>query len=246
MPLVFSPLSEDILSTPPRSLHPGHAFIMRQIGNPPAVDERMAAIVLEEFRARKVSTKDADASSGGNDFLERILGLIRGTGFTVAIFSHDTRATAMANITLELGFAAMCGKPLVIVKSKEAAAPSDFNRTDWVEYDEKDEARFRKKLRQALDTIDDIAGFEESLLDVALNARSMDCAVAFERANKAFLLTSDERFLSIATEIGKRIDRAGNSHDIADLERLKGELSMFVQQGRRALRASGAGTQMPT
>ena len=81
---------------------------MRQIGNPPALDEGMSAIVTEVFEGRDVPTKDADASTGGKDFLERVLGLIRGTGFTVAIFSQDTRATAMANIALELGFASMC------------------------------------------------------------------------------------------------------------------------------------------
>ena len=68
MPLVFSPLSEDILSNPPRRLFPGHAFVMRQIGEPPAIDERMARIVSEVFAARGVPTKDADASTGGGDW----------------------------------------------------------------------------------------------------------------------------------------------------------------------------------
>ncbi len=229
MPLVFSPLSEDVLASPPRRLHPGHAFVMRQIGNPPAVDECMVEIVLEVLALKRIPTKDADASTGGKDFLERILGLIRGTGFTIAIFSHDTRATAMANITLELSFAAMCGKPLIIVKSKEAAAPSDFTRTDWIDYDLKDEARFRKKLGQALDTISDLAVFEDMLLDVALGARSIDCAIAFERANKAFLLTREDRFLDKAEEIKRRLDGVGNIEAIADLERLKSEITTFIQ-----------------
>jgi hypothetical protein len=202
---------------------------MRQIGNPPAVDECMVEIVLEVLALKRIPTKDADASTGGKDFLERILGLIRGTGFTIAIFSHDTRATAMANITLELSFAAMCGKPLIIVKSKEAAAPSDFTRTDWIDYDLKDEARFRKKLGQALDTISDLAVFEDMLLDVALGARSIDCAIAFERANKAFLLTREDRFLDKAEEIKRRLDGVGNIEAIADLERLKSEITTFIQ-----------------
>jgi hypothetical protein len=209
---------------------------MRQIGNPPAVDERMTEIVLEEFNLRNIPTKDADASTGGKDFLDRILGLIRGTGFTVAIFSHDTRATALANITLELGFAAMCGKPLMIVKSFEAAAPSDFSRTDWINYDLKDENRFRQKLRQALDTIIEIAIFEETLLDAALNARSIDCAIAFERTVKGFLLTRDTRFLDKAEQIKRRLDQVRDGHEIADLERLRNEIRVFLQQGRRALR----------
>jgi hypothetical protein len=143
---------------------------MRQIGQPPLTDQRMAVIVAEVFTARAVPRLDADASTGAKDFLDRILGLIRGTGFTVAIFSHETRATAMANITLELGFAAMCGKPLIIAKARRAKAPSDFARTDWIEYDERDEAPFRHKLGQALDTVEEAANYEAGLLDIALSS----------------------------------------------------------------------------
>lgn len=235
MPLVFSPLSEDILSSPPRRLFPGHAFVMRQIGDPPAIDERMAEIVGEVFAARGIPTKDADASTGGGDFLERILGLIRATGFTVAIFSHKTRPNAMANITLELGFAAMCGKPLIIVKSKEAKAPSDFTRTDWIEYDATNENRFRAKLGQALDTIEEVGAFEDFLLDTAMDAKSIDCAIALERASKAFLLTCDERMIEKAERIVERLDGAAANDTIADLERLRSEVLMFVRQSRAAL-----------
>lgn len=52
----------------------------------------MAEIVLEVFADRGVPIKGTDGSTGGGDFLERILGLIRATSFTAAIFSHDTRA----------------------------------------------------------------------------------------------------------------------------------------------------------
>jgi hypothetical protein len=238
--LVFSPISEDTLLTAPRSLFPRYAFVMRQIGHPPAVDEAMAAIVKQVFDHRGIGMKDADASTGQKDFLDRILGLIRGTAFTVAIFSEDTRQTAMANIALELGFASMCGKPLVIIKSKAAAAPSDLTRTDWIDYDAADEPRFRTKLNQALDELDELAGFTESLLEVAMDAPAMDCAVAFERASKAFLLTKEARFLDSAEAIAQRIAKAAKSDQIADLERVRGEVSMFVKQGRRALKAAGA------
>ena len=236
--LVFSPLSEYTLLTTPRELFPRHAFIMRQIGNPPELDEAMAALVKEVFDARGIRIKDADASTGSKDYLERILGLIRGTGFTVAIFSEDTRGTAMANIALELGFASLCGKPLVIVKSKAAPPPSDLTRTDWIEYDADDKVGFRRKLNQALDELDALAGFTESLLDVAMDAPAMDCAVAFERASKAFLLTSEERFLDSAEEIARRLQRAARDDDIADLERVRSEVSVFVKQGRRAVQAA--------
>lgn len=200
----------------------------------------MAALVKEVFDARGIGMKDADASTGAKDFLERILGLIRGTGFTVAIFSEDTRGTAMANIALELGFASMCGKPLVIVKSKAAPPPSDLTRTDWIEYDVDDVSRFRKKLHQAVDELEALAGFTESLLDVAMDAPAMDCAIAFERASKAFLLTNEPRFLDSAEQIAARLALAARDDDVADLERVRGEIAMFVKQGRRSL--AGAAT----
>lgn len=208
---------------------------MRQIGHPPELDEAMAAIVRDVFDARGIGTKDADASTGAKDYLERILGLIRGTGFAVAIFSEDTRATAMANIALELGFASMCGKPLVIVKSRAAQPPSDLTRTDWIEYDANDEFRFRKKLNQALDDLAALASFTESILDVAMEAPVMDCAIAFERASKAFLLTSEARFLDSVEEISRRLQLAARDDDIADLERLRNEVALFLKQGRRAV-----------
>jgi hypothetical protein len=235
VPLVFSPLSEAVLDSAPKSLFPKHAFVMRQIGNPPELDKAMAAIVKDVFNARGVQIKDADASTGGKDFLERILGLIRSTGFTIAIFSDKTRATAMANIALELGFAAMCGKPLIIVKSEKAKAPSDFTRTDWITYNPAQEDRFRTKLGQALDSVESLVEYENTLLNVALGARSPDCAIAFERANKGFLLSGEQRFIDSARAILNVLMRVEEGNAIADLERLRSDLNTFIRQAQASL-----------
>lgn len=132
----------------------------------------------------------------------------------------------------------MCGKPLVIVKSK-SAAPSDLTRTDWIEYDEADEARFRLKLGQAVDELGEMAAFQETLLKIALEAPSMACAVAFERANKAFLLTKEPRFLDSALRIAGRVASSSADDNVDDLKRLGSEINIFVLQGRRSLRDNG-------
>jgi hypothetical protein len=230
VPLVFSPLTEAVLDSTPKRLLPKHAFVMRQLGEPPAIDQRMAVILGDIFEARGFPIVDADGSTGGKDFLERIVGLIRCTGFTVAIFSHETRFTALANIMLELGFAAMCGKPTIIVKSAQAKAPSDISRTDWIIYDPEQEENFRRKLGQALDAIVELIGYEDTLLGVALDARSIDCAVAFERANKGYLLSGERRFVDAAAAILGRLDAAGETATIGDLERLRSEITAFIRQ----------------
>lgn len=237
MALVFSPISEDVLLASPRTLYPNTAFIMRQIGQPPALDEEMRLIVEDVFKTRGLTVLDADGSTGSKDFLERILGLIRGTSLTVAIFSEQTRPSAMANIALELGFASMLGKPLMIIKSKRAPPPSDLTRTDWIEFDPDDEARFRRKLNQAVDVLEEIADYTSDLLGLALKAPAMDCAIAFERASKAFLMTGDARYIGAARAIEARLAAAIGAHNIDDLERVRGEVALFIEAARRACRS---------
>lgn len=210
---------------------------MRQIGDAPAIDLRMVELLTEVFDDRGITILDAGASTGGKDFLERILGLIRGTGFTVAIFSHQTRPTAMANIALELGFAAMCGKPLMILKSAEARAPSDLTRTDWIDYDPVNEDAFRTKIALAIDGVEELAGLEETVLDVALAAPAMDCAVALERVTKAFLITANADLIASGEQISNRIVAAGALEGVADLDRLRREAATFTRQAQQALRA---------
>ena len=77
----------------------------------------MTDLVSSTMQVEGFTTVDASASTAGKDFLARILELIRATGFTVAIFSEGTRPSAMANIMLEPGFAAMLGKPLMLMSA---------------------------------------------------------------------------------------------------------------------------------
>jgi hypothetical protein len=234
--LVYSPLAETVLETAPKALLPKHAFVLRQLGSPPEIDRRMWAIVEKVSKSSGFQIVDAAGSTGGKDFLERILHLIRGTGFTIAIFSHKTRATALANIMLELGFAAMCGKPLVIVKSQAAQAPSDLARTDCIDYDEGQEAAFRAKLKQAAQEIKSLGDMENALLQVALEARSTDCAIAFERAIKGFLITGEHQFVEAARKLIERLDTVADDKRINDVERLRSDIRTFVHQAENARR----------
>ena len=235
MPLVFSPITEAVLDSAPKRLLPRQAFVMRQLGQPPKIDARMTRLVTQTLKSRGFGSVDASGSTGGKDFLERIVGLIRSTGYAVAIFSHETRPTAIANIMLESGFALMCGKPLIIVKSEEAEAPSDIKRTDWIIYEPKRDDDFKKRVGLAIDAIESLVEYESTLLSVALEARSIDCAIAFERANKSFLLSGEARFIDSAQAILERLEKLSADGEISDIERLRSEVRTFLLQARSAL-----------
>ena len=235
MPLVFSPLSEEVLDPGPRSLFPRSVFMMRQLGEPPEIDQKITEVATEVFGSAGISVLDANSSTGGKDFLERILSLIRGVGFVAALFSDSTRRTAFANISLELGFAAMCGKPLIIIKSKGAKAPSDLTRTDYIEYDSDDVEGFTNMLRLAIDEVNALADFERVKLEVALEADQMDCAIAFERVRKAFLLTGKSAYLDHAQTVLNRLNAARENQDVDDLRREREEIRLFIKQAESYL-----------
>lgn len=129
----------------------------------------------------------------------------------------------------------MFGKPIMIVKSSAAVAPSDLKRTDWIEFEDGQEAEFEKKLGLGLDELDSIADYQELLLDTSLDAPEMDCAVALERAIKAFLLCGEGRLLDKAEIILNRLHPIQSQPQVDDLKRLHKEVATFIRQGRKTI-----------
>ena len=124
----------------------------------------------------------------------------------------------------------MCGKPLIIIKSKGAEAPSDLTRTDYIEYDPDNIEGFSDMLRMAINEVDALADFERAKLEVALEADQMDCAIAFERARKAFLLTGEPAYVDHAQTILSRLNAAQENQDVDDLRREREEIRLFLKQ----------------
>lgn len=208
---------------------------MRQLSDVPPVDEVMYRTSVSAFRAEGFRLIDAQETTGSKNYLDRILNLIRGTAFTLAIYSEETRATAFANISLELGFAVMCGKPLVIVKSPDATPPSDLKMTDWIEYHEDRPDDFFRIIQRAARELRDIAANQQMLFEVAIDADDPDCAVAFERLQKAFLLTGNPDYLGFMQNLVDRVQGQELKVELYDLNRLLSEMRLFHKQMRSAL-----------
>jgi hypothetical protein len=68
-------------------------------------------IVREVLHARRFIPLTAGEVRRTCDFLHKIVDLIRGTGFSVAIFSDRTPARTLANIFFEIGLALASGNP---------------------------------------------------------------------------------------------------------------------------------------
>jgi hypothetical protein len=84
-------------------------------------------------------------------------------------------------------------------------------------------------------TVESLVEYENTLLTVALEARSMDCAIAFERANKGFLLSGERRFIDAAEAILFRLAEVAEEQRINDIERLRLEINTFLHQARNVV-----------
>ncbi len=236
MPKLFSPLSESVLDGTPTTLRPRCGFVIQQLGGTPPPDTIIRATLQDVFGRFGFTLIDANFDTGAKDYLARILDLIRSTGFAVVIYSDETRRDSLGNIFLEAGYAAMLGKHLVIAKWKGANGPSDFKRTDWIEYDPDNPVSFEDKIGQISRSLNDYVGFEATHLDVILQAHRPDCGVAFERIRKGFLLSGEPGFLDAAEKLLPLIDGdTGNHLPVSDLSGLADEIKMFVRLARRVL-----------
>jgi hypothetical protein len=211
MPLLFSPVDQTELRGPfkPR---PRSAFLMLQIGEP--ISNQEMAIqkqVRAELRARKIEVITAGDVPGTGDYLKKIIDLIRGSGFGIAIFSDLTPARTLANIFFELGVAAILGKPVQLLIAGAAPAPSDFVRTEWLRYDQSHKAKFAANLKRSLGMIVDGAEYYQKVGKIALQADEPDLEEAFERFKQAILIGGNAAAKAGLGELQKRLQQAGRS-----------------------------------
>jgi hypothetical protein len=233
--LIFSPVTEDVLGGPFKPL-PRHAFLMLH-GNERRADEDrdLERMVCEALDVRAFIPIRATDIGGTGDYLEKIIALIRGCGFGVAIFSEKTPAPTLANIFFEVGICHVFGKPVVFAKSDDAKMPSDFTRTEWVARRDDDD-QFRDALLKTLSRIDALPDFYRKQADVAMEADDPDYEVAFERYRQAILIGDDaesrERIDEIYATLGGRASPVKLHAARARLRQAVGEFRTHVPPRR--------------
>jgi hypothetical protein len=231
MPLIFSPLSEDILEGPFKPL-PRTAFVMLHSGRKVSpIEEEMDRIVCDCFKRLGHPVIKAARFVGTKDFLEKIIQIIRGCGFGVAIFSESTPAPTLANIFFEIGLCNILGKPVILVKTAKAKAPSDFTRTEWVTFRGRDERRLKDDLESSIESIIELAQYYEALGDLAMEADNIDVELAFERYKQAVLISDSKSAQEKIQSLLQHIKNKGESAELlrASKARLGKSISEFLK-----------------
>jgi hypothetical protein len=207
--IIYNPLDGDALTSSVPS-KPRHCFLMTRLGNPiPKEIIEIRTAITEHCRLQNYKVIDASTEVTGRDFLLKIWKLIVSCPISIGICHEKIAAQTQENIYYEMGAAQALGKETLIIKSVNAKIPSDFVRTEYVEFNKNFGDNFLKYLK----SLEAVADHYETVSDQL----ERNPVLAIDYLKRAFLITGNEQLRHKARvlldEPGLK-DRAKNSVEI--------------------------------
>ena len=204
--IIYSPLDGEVLTTKITS-RPRCCFLMTQLGNPvPEGVEAIRRSVSDLCTGAGYEVIDARTQVTGRDFLLKIWRMVASAPVAVGVCHEEIQFSAQANIYYELGVAQALGKETLLVKSPGARVPSDFVRTEYVEFDDAFDANFTAYLNALREQAEHYELIADQL--------ERNPVLAIDYLKRAFLITGDEglrgKAQALLAQAGLE-DRAKNS-----------------------------------
>lgn len=183
---------------------------MTRLGQPiPEPINQIRQIVTEICEQFEYSVIDASSRVTGRDFLLKIWRLIASAPLSIGICHEEIPESTQANIYYEIGVAQALGKETLLIKSPRVSIPSDFVRTEYVEFDD----QFHDKFGAFIRTLSEQADHYETVADQL----ERNPILAIDYLKRAFLISGDERLRQKAQELLNEAsleDRAKNSVEL--------------------------------
>ncbi|MFC2033223.1 hypothetical protein ACFLUB_01700 [Chloroflexota bacterium] len=204
----YNPINSDAVTTPINYL-PKTCFIMCQLKEPiPEQQDEIRKRLSNFLKIRDIKEIDADSSITGRDFLLKIWGMIFQVPVGIAIITKKTTRKTLANIFYEVGILQACGKETLVIKTKGSSVPSDFIRTEYLNYDDELEG----KLTKYFDFIDSL----ESHFDMMAEQLEKDPLLAIDYLRRAFLITGKDNFRERAQDLFSKSDYKDRRRDCVE------------------------------
>lgn len=211
--IIYNPIDGDCLTSPIDS-NPRHCFLMTRLGKPrPSMIDNIHEQIKKCCAVHNCKVIDANSRITGRDFLLKIWNLIASVPLAIAIIHEDLPYTTQGNIYYEFGVAQALGKETLIVKSEKSRIPSDFVRSEYIEFN----SNFMQNFNSYLESAFAQANHYELIADQL--ERNPILAVDYLR--RAFLITGNHKLRNKARRIAKEAgfnDRAKNSVELLATE----------------------------
>jgi len=193
--ILYDPIQGDVLTKKINFL-PQTCFIMTKLGSPiPKEIKNIRKTLLKYLSRRQFKTIDASSAIKGKDFLLKIWEMILSVPIGIAIISKDLDPYTLANIFYEIGLLQAYGKETVIIKTKKCYVPSDFVRTEYIEYDRS----FGNKINQFLDHLREQSEYYGTTAELL----EENPLLSIDYLRRAYLIQGKSKYKSKAQSIFK-------------------------------------------
>lgn len=170
---------------------------MTKLEKPIPQEIRNIRTTLNKYlKEAKYNSIDANSATQGKDFLLKIWNQIISVPIGIAIISKDLNPYTLANIFYEIGILQAYGKETLIIKTKNSYVPSDFVRTEYIEYDRS----FGRKIKQYIKHLHDQAGFYSKTGELLRE----NPLLAVDYLRRAYLITGNKVYRDQAHSIFKQ------------------------------------------
>ena len=152
----------------------------------------------ECLRVKDIESVEASSLVTGRDFLLKIWHMILSVPLGVGIISEEMGTSTVANIFYEVGLLQALGKETVIIKTPSSDVPSDFVRTEYIEYDRS----FSRNMKQFLDNFFDRAEYYSLMASQLRNSPE----IALDYARRAYLIGGENYRERIVKTVLNEVD----------------------------------------
>lgn len=207
--IIYSPSDGDAITSSIKS-KPRHCFLMTRLGKPiPKEVNEIRKAITAICKSSRFRVIDASAQNTGRDFLLKIWKQIASAPLVVGVIHEKIPQSTQSNIYYELGIAQALGKETIIVKSPTVSMPSDFVRTEYIEFD----SNFNKNFSAY------IKGLYEQAKHYELMADQLESnpILSIDYLKRAFLLTGDVRLRKKAKAILNEAGLDGRAKNSVEL-----------------------------
>ena len=206
--MIFYNPTDSIVQQTKIKYRPKTCFIMTQLGKP--IPPKVTKI---RKRLKKILTRnnlkeiDAESVFTGKDFMLKIWRLLISVPLGIAIIDETMSSNTLCNIFYEIGMMQTLGKETVVIKTDKAKVPSDFVRTEYINFDSDFEENIKKYFQT---TFWELPDFYETTAD-QLDRNPL---LAIDYLRRTYLITGNNKLKEKAKRLLKEAaveGRAKNS-----------------------------------
>ncbi len=187
---------------------PKTCFIMTQLGKPipkkiTEIRKRLK-IILTRNNLKEI---DANSVFTGKDFMLKIWQLLVSVPLGIAIIDETMSFNTLCNIFYEVGMMHALGKETVVIKTCKVKVPSDFVRTEYINFDSDFEENIKKYFQT---TFWELPDYYETIAD-QLDRNPL---LAIDYLRRTYLITGNNKLKKKAKKLFKEVaveGRAKNS-----------------------------------